>query len=61
MVSDAPLTRICYVRVEEWPSGPRYTVISVADIAERTTEKSHSCHDAAEALQLVTEFLDPKN
>ncbi len=61
MVSDAPLTRICYVRVEEWPAGPRYTVISVADIADRTTEMSHSCHDAAEALQLVAEFLGPKD
>lgn len=61
MVSDAPLTRICYVRVEEWPAGPRYTVISVADIADRTTEKSHSCRDAADALQMVAEFLDPKD
>jgi hypothetical protein len=61
MVSDAPLTRICYVRVEEWPTGPRYTVISVADIANRTTETSRSCLDAAEALQLVAEFLGSKD
>jgi hypothetical protein len=61
MVSDAPLTRICYVRVEQWPTGSRYTVISVADIADRTTEKTHSCHDAAEALQFVAEFLHPKD
>jgi hypothetical protein len=61
MVWDAPLTRICYVRVEEWSSGPRYTVISVADIADRTTETSHSCRDAGEALQLVAEFLSPKD
>ena len=60
MASDAPLTRVCFVRVEEWPAGPRYTVVSVANIADRATEQSHSCRAAAEALQLVASFLAPE-
>jgi hypothetical protein len=60
MASNAPLTRICYVRVEERPHGPRYTVISVANIADRATEQSNRCHDAADALQVIAAFLSPE-
>jgi hypothetical protein len=57
MVSDAPLTKVCYVRVEEWPAGPLYTVVAVANIADRGTEQTYSCNNAAEALLLVEAFL----
>lgn len=59
MVTDAPLTRVCYIRVEELPAGPRYTVVTVANIADRGTEQPHSCRDAAEALRVVEAFLAP--
>jgi hypothetical protein len=57
MVSDAPLTRVCYVRVEEWPRGPRYTFVEVANIADRSTEQRRVCHDADEVLRRVEAFL----
>jgi hypothetical protein len=57
MVSEAPLTRVCYVRVEEWPAGRRYTVVAIRNIADRGTEQAHSCPDVAEALRLVEAFL----
>jgi hypothetical protein len=61
MVSDAPLTRVCYVRVEEWPAGSRYTVVVVANIGDRGTEHTHICRDAGEALRLIEEFLISKD
>ena len=50
-------TKVCYVRVEVYPDGPRYTVVMVADIHDRSTEQRHLCRDVSDALKMVEAFL----
>jgi len=50
-------TKVCYIRVEVYPDGPRYTVVMVADIHDRSTEQRHLCRDVSVTLRMVEAFL----
>jgi hypothetical protein len=57
MSSNPSLVRVCYVRVEEFTTGPRYTVIMVSDVADPSTERTSVCRGIADTVQTVEAFL----